>query len=215
MTEQKYVDAIVKKVIATDARKKDIREQLLCDIRARMERGDAAEEIFAQMGTVQEVADGFNESVTPVERKRYFCRKRFKIAIPIVLAAAALIYLVYWQIPKGRAIEDSKTFTKEQVESAMIETVTLFEQEDYAAMQKNATAQMQSVLNKSSMDEVKKLFHESWGERTQVGVFYIQEVVQKNMHMAVGQVTVTYENTVVTYTLMYEEDMRLCGFYVK
>lgn len=215
MTEQKYVDAIVKKVIATNARKKDIREQLLCDIRTRMEKGDTAEEVFAQMGTVQEVADSFNESVSQTERKKYIRKIRIKIAIPIVAVVCALICLVYWWIPKGRAIEDSKIFTKEQVESAMMETVTLFERGDYDSMQQNAIPQMQSVLNQSSMNEVKKMFHENWGERTQVGVFYIQEAVQKNTHMAVGQVTVTYENTVVTYTLLYDPDMRLCGFYVK
>ena len=41
------------------------------------------------------------------------------------------------------------------------------------------------------------------------------EIVQGNTHMAVGEITVVYENITVTYRLSYDEEMRLAGLYVR
>ena len=41
------------------------------------------------------------------------------------------------------------------------------------------------------------------------------ELVQGNTHLAVGEITVTYENVSATYRLTYDKDMRLAGIYVR
>ena len=62
---------------------------------------------------------------------------------------------------------------------------------------------------------VKKLFGEDWGEFVTFGNIYLGEVVQMGKSYAVVQINATYENTGITYTLMFDKEMKLCAFYVK
>ena len=47
------------------------------------------------------------------------------------------------------------------------------------------------------------------------GNIYLGEVVQMGKSYAVVQINATYENTGITYTLMFDKEMKLCAFYVK
>ena len=74
---------------------------------------------------------------------------------------------------------------------------------------------MEPYLKKQEMDKVKGRLSGDWGERQQFGTVYMTEIVQGNTHMAVGEITVVYENVTVTYRLSYDEEMRLAGLYVR
>ena len=74
---------------------------------------------------------------------------------------------------------------------------------------------MSSLLNAETMDGVKEMLSDDWGERKQFGAVYLAEVIQGNRHFAVGEITVTYENVSATYRLTYDKDMRFSGIYVR
>lgn len=215
MDAKKYVNAIARKIKCNGKKKKEIKKQLMMDIHMRMKQGERLEEIISQMGTVKEIADGFNENISLREQKRYVRNKVLKIVIPIVLALIFLILFVYWIFPKSIDIEQSKYFNKEQVEATMKETIALLDAEDYIALQENAIPQMQSLLNTETRAEMRETISDDWGERRQFGAVYMVELVQRNVHYAVGEITVTYENVSVTYRLTYDKDMRLAGMYVR
>lgn len=215
MNEKSYVNAITRKIKCNGKRKKEIKKQLLMDIHMRMKQGEGLEEIISQMGTVKEISDGFNETISVKEKNIYFRNKILKISIPILAVFIFLIFIVYWIFPKSVDIEKSKYFSKEKVEAAMKETIVLLDEEDYTTLQKNAIPQMQSVLNADAMDDVRKIMSADWGERKQFGAAYIVELVQGNKHFAIGEITVTYENVSVTYRLTYDVDMSLSGMYVR
>ncbi len=215
MEAKKYVNSIVRKIKCNGKKKKEIKKQLLMDIDARMKQGEQLEEIISQMGTVKEIADSFNENISPKEQKRYSRNKVLKIVISIIVVLAFLILLAYWMLPKGFDIEHSKYFNKEQVETAMKETVELLDAGDYIALQESAIPQMQSLLSAETMGDVKGALSDDWGERKMFGAVYMVELVQGNRHFAVGEITVTYENVSATYRLTYDEDMRLAGIYVR
>ena len=215
MDAKKYVNAIVRKIKCNGKKKKEIKKQLLMDIDMRMKQGEWLEEIISQMGTVKEIADGFNENISLKEQKQYARNKVLKIAIPIIAVLAFLILFVYWIIPKSFDIEQSKYFNREQVEAAMKETIELLDERDYIALQESAIPQMQSLLNAETMDDVKGALSDDWGERKLFGAVYMVEMVQGNVHFAVGEITVTYENVSATYRLTYDKDMRLAGIYVR
>ena len=44
---------------------------------------------------------------------------------------------------------------------------------------------------------------------------YATEVIQNGEHYAIAQVTVSYENVNVVYTLTYDADMKLAGLYMR
>lgn len=138
-----------------------------------------------------------------------------KIVIPIVLALTFIAVSVYWIFPKTVDIEKSRVFDKEEVEAAMKETVELLDAEEYAVLQENAIPQMQSFLNAETRESIRETLSDDWGERKQFGAVYMAEVIQGNTHLAVGEMTVTYENVSVTYRLTYDEDMRFAGIYVR
>lgn len=215
MDADKYVNAIARKIKCGGKRKKEIKKQLMTDIDMRMKQGEQLEEIILQMGTVKEIADGFNENISSKEQKRYARYKVLKIVLPIVVVLVFLVLYGYWMLPKSFDIGQSKCFDQEQVEAAMKETIELLDAGDYAALQESAIPQMQSLLNAETMDKAKGALSDDWGERKQFGAVYMAEVVQGNMHFAVGEITVTYENVSATYRLTYDEKMRLSGIYVR
>lgn len=215
MNADQYVNAVARKIRCDGKRKKEIKRQLLTDLHMRLEQGEGLEEVISQMGTVQEMADGFNESISQNEQKRYRRNKVLKIVIPIVAVLLLLVAIACWMLPRGYAIEQSEYFDEIQVETAMKETVELLDAESYGALQENAVSQMKPYLNEQEMDKVKGQLSGDWGERQQFGTVYMTEIVQGNTHLAVGEITVVYENVTVTYRLSYDEEMRLAGLYVR
>ena len=167
------------------------------------------------MGTVKEIAGGFNENISMKEQKQYARNKVLKIAIPIIVVLVFLILFVYWILPKSFDIEQSRYFNREQVEAAMKETIDLLDERDYIALQESAIPQMKPLLNAETMDDVKGALSDDWGERKLFGAIYMVELIQGNNHFAVGEITVTYENVSATYRLTYDKDMRLAGIYVR
>lgn len=97
----------------------------------------------------------------------------------------------------------------------MKNTVDLLDDGDYTSLQENSSPQMQSVLNAETMENAKGQVDDNWGARNQFGKVYMVEIVQFNKHYAVGEITVSYDNTNVTYRLTYDEDMKLCGLYMR
>lgn len=215
MDEKQYVNAVAKKIKCTGNRKKEIKKQLLADMEMRVKQGERLEEIISQMGTVEEIAAGFNENISIEEQKRYGRNKAFKIVVPIVAILVLLGVLVYWIFPKTIAIEQSAYFDRQQVEEAMKETIELLDAEDYAALQESAIAKMKPLLNAKTRTGIRGTFPGDWGEREQFGTVYMVELIQAGKHYAVGEMTVAYENVSVTYRLTYDENMKFAGIYVR
>ena len=215
MDEKRYVNAVARKLKCGGKRKKEIKRQLLSDIQMRENQGERLEEIISRMGKAEEIAESFNESISAKEQRRYAGNRVLKIVIPIVLALTFIAVSVYWIFPKTVDIEKSRVFDKEEVEAARKETVELLDAEEYAVLQENAIPQMQSFLNAETRESIRETLSDDWGERKQFGAVYMAEVIQGNTHLAVGEMTVTYENVSVTYRLTYDEDMRFAGIYVR
>lgn len=215
MNAKRYVNAIVKKIKCNAKKKKEIKKQLLMDIDMRMNQGEPLKEIISQMGTAKEIADSFNENISPEEQKQYVRSKVMKIVLSVIIVLLFLGLFVYWIFPKWYDIEQSKYFNKEQVESAMKETIELLDAGDYTALRENVTPQMHTLLNAETIDDVKGVLSDDWGERKMFGAVYMIEMVQGNRHFVIGEITVTYENVSATYRLTYDADMRLAGIYVR
>lgn len=215
MDERQYVNAIARRIKCNGKKKKEIKRQLLADITMRTEQGEDFQEIISQMGTVKEIADGFNDNISEKEIKQYIRNRVIKIALSAIAVIIILALILYWMLPKSFSIEQSKYFDKEQVEDAMRTTIELLDVQDYATIQENAIPQMQSVLNQETMENVRKQITEDWGQRESFGVLYTMELVQGNEHFAVGEVTVSYENATVTYRLTYDREMQLAGLFIR
>ncbi len=122
---------------------------------------------------------------------------------------------MYWMIPKAKPVANSKIFSGAAVEEKLMETIRLLDSGDYDALQKMSGAQMAEILTGEKMEPIKQRFCNDWGAQKNAGNAEIMEVLQRGKYFAVCQVTVTYENTSVTYTISFDESMKIAGLYMK
>ena len=215
MTAEKYATSIVKRVKCSKEKRNEIKQQLLSDITAATEQGNTIEEVIKQMGDPHELAKEFNDSLPKTEHSKYLRNKIIKISLPIAAVLIVLIILLYHMIPRTSPIEDSRFFNKETVETKMKETIQLLDQANSDALCADAIPQMQPYLSEKAMTEIKSTISDDWGERTSFGTIYMTELTQMGKHLAVGEITVTYENVSVTYRLTYDRELKLAGLYVR
>ena len=209
MNVNNYVNKIVRKIKCSSARRKEIRKQLQMDIELRMQQGESLEQVMSQMGDIREIADSFNENISAAEKKKYTLKKILTIVAVVVVFLALIAIGIYRALPKSVAIEDSTYFDKQTVTEAVERAIILLDDEEYA------TQQMQSVLNQTTIDQARAQVTSDWGERQSIGTTYATEVIQNGEHYAIAQVTVSYENVNVVYTLTYDADMKLAGLYMR
>lgn len=215
MTAEKYVKTIVKKVKTSSKRKKEIKQQLLSDINSAVNSGATLEEVIQDLGTIEDMAQGFNESITDAEKKRY---KAEKIAIILGIIAICLILLcafIRWLLPQTSPIETSSTFDQATVEGVAKNVIDLMDADDYEGFRAISNDTMQKFCTDESLKSVKENINSNWGARGSIGNYYLAEIKQQGQKFAYCQVTVTYENTTATYTLTFDRYMRLAGFYIK
>lgn len=215
MTAEKYEKQIVKRINCSRKKQSDIRRQLLADIEERRENGEILSDIIMQMGSVQEIAAGFNETIPEQEKHRCRLRKTCRVIAIAVLVFLVAAVLLYWYLPKIREVGGSKTFDQKQIEETLQETITLFEQRDYAGLQNMATDEMQEVLSAEIMDDARNAVSRDWGKRIAMGNVYMNEVTQMNEQYVICQVSVSYENIGVVYTITYDAEGRIAGLYMK
>ena len=215
MTAEAYVKQIVKKVKCDKKRKLDIEKQLLYEIEERTESGEELQDILSGMGSVEEIAAGFNESMSEADQKRYRRSKSVKILVVAAVVFLALAAVAAWFLPRVNAIESSSIFTRAGVEQKLVEVINFLDEDDYESLQAVSTDQMVKVLTKDYMSAAKQQLSEDFGGRTSVGTIYMQEIRQRGQCVAVCQVSVTYENVSVVYTISFDKDMKLAGLYMR
>lgn len=217
MTAETYVKQIVKKVKCGRKRKQDIEKQLLYEIEERIGAGENLQDILSEMGTVEEIAAGFNEGMSEADQKRYRRNTLVKILVSIAVLLMALLAVAAWYLPKVNNIGpgDGDVFKRADVEQKLVETITLLDEDDYESLQVVSTSQMANALTEDYMQAAKQQLSEEFGERISVGTIYMQEVRQMGQYLAVCQVTVAYENVSVMYTITFDEDMKLAGLYMR
>ncbi|MDO4321187.1 MAG: DUF3887 domain-containing protein [Lachnospiraceae bacterium] len=215
MTAEKYVRQIVKRLKCSGKRKEEIRRQLLADVRAELESGEALEDIVRRMGDPSEIAGEFNQNMPETERKRYARKKRMKLCFIVIDVILLLALTAYWFFPKAKELADSGSFRTEEVEGRAKQVVLSLDADDYETLQKSAAAEMIPFLNAESMDRARDQVAKDRGEFRQFGNFYMAEVEQQGRTFAVVELTAAYEKTNITYTISFDEDMRLAGLYMK
>ena len=79
-----------------------------------------------------------------------------------------------------------------------------------------ATEQLKPMLTAEYLEPVKEqYFGNDWGAFKNLGNPYIMQIKQMNVTNAVVQVNASYENISVTYTLLFDEEGKLTGMYMK
>ena len=213
MSTEKYVKEIVSKLKCTEAKKKEIRSQLLSDLAAREEQGETLEEIMESMGSPQEIAEAFHQNLSDADRKAY---RRSRIGLMAGSAVLLLIFLMagaWWIIPKQADIGDSPS--QEEISASTENVISLLDRNDFEALQDISLEKMQPVLTQETIDRARQNIADDWGELCSIGKIYIQGMRQKGKLIIVTQVDAIYENVSVVYTISFDKDLKLGGLYMR
>lgn len=215
MNANHYINKIARKIKCSAAKKKEIKKELLMEIELRQEQGEALENIISQMGNIKEIADSFNENISPKEKRKYVVKKALSIVAVIAFVLLLAIIALYKIVPRSVDIEKSEYFDKQVVEDTVKETIILLDDEEYSILQENAIEKMKELINEETLGSAKAQVADEWGKRQSFGAIYMTEVIQGKEHFVVAQIAVSYEYVTAVYTLTYDKDMKLAGIYVR
>lgn len=213
--KEKYIKKIGQQLACSKKRREEIKKELTADIDAAIAAGEKEEDIIARMGKTEEIAKGFNQSFSEEETRMFRKERRRRRLLDILIVIVIIAALFWWMIPKNTWLKDSKRFDEAAVQKQAEEVIRLLDAEDYDGLRVIADSKLAGLINKDEMDTVKENLAEDWGEFQNYGSTYLIESTQRGKHSAVAQMTVAYENTSVTYTISFNEELKLTGLYLK
>ena len=215
MDERKYVKQVVKHLKCSGAKREEVRRELLADIASAVEAGESWDQVRARMGMPKEAAREFNDNFSAEERKKYR-NKRILIISGIVAALLAVLAAVgYWMFHKVSSLNEKSGFNEALVVEKAKEIIDLFDRGDYAAIIAGGSEKMQAGLNEEILSQAKDTICDDWGSFRSYGTPYTAFVNQMGAEGALVQINVAYENISVTYTISFDRDMKLQGFFIK
>lgn len=215
MTAEKYVKEVGKLLKCRTSKKKEIKQQLLAEINSAVAKGEAPEEVLGRMGIPWDYANRYNDNFDKAERKAAKREKALKIWGIVLLVIVILIAVIYWRRPQMSDISESTVFQEEQVKTQAEEIITLYSNDDFQAVVAYMDDEMKQVLNASTLQYAKDQTNQDFGKLLAFGTMYMTEIRQNGSVYAMVQVNVSYTNTSITYTITFDENMKLAGFFLK
>lgn len=215
MTAERYVREVGKLLKCRTSKKREVKQQLLQEIHSAVAGGEDLEDVLKHLGIPWECANRYNENFDSAELKAAKRERRLKRWGVALVVIAVILGMIYWWLPKWSDISESTLFSEVQVKDQAREVIRLYSENDFQSVILFMNEDMKQVLNAATLQYTKSQINEDFGELTAFGNMYVSEARQNGKSYAVVQVGVSYSNTSVTYTITFDEDMKLAGFYVK
>lgn len=206
---KKYINQIIRKLKCSKKRREEIKRQLISEM------DEGLKDSVQSPGNPAEIVEEFNNSFSEEEKKAYKKEKWMKIVGLVLVLFIVLAGIIWWIIPKQIWLEDSKVFDVNAVEAQAEAVVDYFGKDDYESLKEISDDKMREFLNTHDLESDKVLIGEDWGEQESVGKVYMVELTQRGRKSAVVQMHVQYENANVLYTISFNRDMELQGFWMQ
>lgn len=140
---------------------------------------------------------------------------RMLVIFIVVLAVAVVGSFVYMYIrsPKTADLADSKLFAVEKVYEASENVIELFENSQFEELREQyCNADLAAKMTDDVLAKAFESFGGDLGERVEITSKEGFEVEQSDVYYAMTVYKVTYQNNELTYTIMFDTDMKLAGF---
>lgn len=165
---------------------------------------------------IRTIGKGFkslNEDVNAARKK-----KSARIITVATIIIVALNLFVIWWWPHSAEFGKSGAFKEEEVKKQAEKVIGLLEQDDYDSLSAMADKTMQNAFseeNRSQWETSKQAIGEDWGEFVSFGETNMTELKQMGRLYATVRMEVKYQNVSVTYSMSFDVDMKLAGFYLQ
>ncbi len=140
-----------------------------------------------------------------------------KLMVGLIITLAVLVIggfvYIYIRSPKTSELGNSNYYNTVQVYEKSEEVIGLLENRDYATIrEKYCNEEMATQMTDEALTEATdSLGDNNWGSRTEIESKEGYEVKESGEVYAITQYKVTYENIKITYTIMFDMDMKLAG----
>ncbi|MGN0352229.1 MAG: DUF3887 domain-containing protein [Roseburia sp.] len=219
MTVKSYTRKVAKYLLCRPEVKKEMRKQIESDIASAMEQGKSLEEVLSEMGNPKELAEEFNENFEEKEKETIHKKKHRKTVVTIVVSIfiviAVLVGITYWMLPKSKDIGESAIFSEEEVIESAEEVIFYLDAEQYEKLDSYMTHELKEALGENGLKQAKESIGEDFGAFQCYKNTYAVEINQKGQKFAMVQLDVSYENISITYTVTFDEEMKLAGIYMR
>ncbi len=142
-------------------------------------------------------------------------KKNYRIITTAIAVFVLVVWMISWAQKQNSGLENSEVFVTETVETEMKHVIDLLNHEDYEALQELADDTMKEFVSEEVLGDAKTQISENWGNLEKLGKIYLSEAEQDGNPMVGGQVKAVYENVKVTYMIVFNQDMKLAGLYIK
>lgn len=135
----------------------------------------------------------------------------FIITFAVVIVGSFVF--MYVRAPKTADLADSKLFVAEKVYEASEKVIELFENSQFDELREQYCNE--ELAGKMTDDVIAKAFDSFGGDlgaRVEISSKEGFEVKQSDVYYAMTVYKVEYENNELTYTMMFDTDMKLAGF---
>ncbi len=215
MEKNKYVKEVEKKLVCRKEKKAEICKDLISDIEAALESGEEWADVEKRLGTPTELAAEFNENLPAQDKKKSRNKTVFIILAVLAVFIIAAVALIVSRFPKTAEIGSSGLFDEAVVHERAVEVIRLAAEENWdVLLQEYSASALQDAVSGEDLDAAKKLLG-TWGEYEKITSEYMQEITASGTTMAVVQMVALFEEKSITFTLTFDQDMKLAGIYMK
>lgn len=227
MNKENYILQVSRRLHCESARKKEITDQLYSDIESALEQGEEWEDIKRRLGTPDEMAAELNENLSdgsPQASSVPSRRKTIGIAVGILLLLCLLLIPV--AVYQEQGTDSSATATpsatnrtwpvSDEEATALANSVLKnYNSENYTAITSLCNDKMKSGLTQTVLQKTKKEYLADAGSYQKTKNTSITYTKEQGAYYTVVQLLTAYEKQQVIFTITWDENKRLAGFYIR
>lgn len=219
MNQGSYVKAVAKRLTCSKARRDEFVRDLESDIAAALAEGETWEQVERRMGDPRQVAYELNEELSETELAAGKRRKRTKV---IAISAAVVVALfaviggaTWWVLPKLAPAGQSMNVSEQEIIERAQEVAVVVGENDYEKLRPMLDDSVAEALSEPVMADAHALFGDDWGSLESFGNAYATQVEQAGLRGNSVTFVALYEDAVVTFTVVLNEDMNVIGLNMR
>lgn len=215
MNRDEYIKQVVKKLGCSKLQKKQIRQELEADILAAQESGESWADMQQRMGSPAALAAEFNENMglqPPKSRKKPLL---IILAAVVVVLAGSVFGYRYFTVPQMVEVGSSGYFTEKGIEDQAKAIVKEFSNGNYEVIRSQyCEARAAAELTEEVLGQVRKLTGIDWEDFEKYTSEYVFEAKLAGEYYGGIELEALYQNRRITYTMNFDEEMKLVLFYI-
>lgn len=214
MTQQTYTKKVARQLACGKEKREEFTRQLASDIESALESGESWEAIQKRLGPPAEIAKEINESLG--EEKVFYRKKKLLIGWLLLgtMTAALITGGIYFTVfsqndPQKDNLSDNTVL------NLTSEVIERFSSGDYEEIILLCDDKMKSLLSPERLQKIKEQTMPDAGAFLKTENGDPVRITEKDLSYTTVQSKAQYENQTMIFTLSWNDQQELCGFYLK